>query len=834
MTYVDLGYSNLLTKTTTVDFSSGINSANSEAVIGSGVVGYGQTSLFKLKPGEDIQSDNYVAGISGWKIYGSGAAEFQLIASHGYIKVYSQDAAPTGGTYYQGDLWYDTNDSNKRYMWNGTAWVSDIGLSNWSTLIDDDGHKPANDATVNATFFQSSIPVSLAIGDLWIDSDDNNKLYRAESVGADQITAGEWVVTADSSSLQAFITSVYTGDISGLQSQIDGQITTWFYAYVPTLINVPASDWTTDILKIAHLGDLFYNTATGYAYRFQVVATVYSWQKLSDSDIAAALLVASNAQDTADGKRRVFTATPTTPYDVGDLWLTSLTDLTGDLKKCIIAASSGVYNAAHWAIATKYTDDTVANQAISDAATAQGAANTAQTTADNKIQTYYQSAMPLTEYTDVPDNVIYNTYVGDMWYDTDTTQTWRYSKVVNGANFNYTFLEMTIPVSVFDTIDGKNTIFTATPTIPYYVGDMWLTSLTASTGDLKKCITERLTGVYTAADWVVATKYTDDTAANTAASNLSTLINNLGTVAYLDLVEAAQLGTTVIVGGYIKTSLIEAGTVVAGSVAAENITGTTISGKTITGSTLQTGTSGQNINITTTAIQLRNGSSVMGYWDQSGQGGDSYLYSNAVEANVISVNSYMLGDGYSNLTISANVVPYSARSRDLGSSSYMWNNVWTDAVQFSRSGYTTKYITLASSNNLEMNTGLYVGGTLSKSAGSFRIDHPLKPKTHYLQHSFVESPDMLNLYAGNGVLENGLCEILMPDWFIALNGEKDFTYQLTPYGQNSLYVEEEMNRDGRVVFAGIKDGKFSYLITAIRHDKYAEEHRIKIELKKTK
>ncbi len=160
----------------------------------------------------------------------------------------------------------------------------------------------------------------------------------------------------DDSALNTFVSDVYTGDIAGLQSQIDGNITTWFYAYVPSLINIPASDWTTDSLKNDHLGDLFYDTSSGYAYRFQLVATVYSWQQLSDSDIQAALEVASNAQDTADHKRTVFTVEPTTPYNVGDLWLTSLTASTGDIKKCITEKLTGAYEAAHWVIATDYTE----------------------------------------------------------------------------------------------------------------------------------------------------------------------------------------------------------------------------------------------------------------------------------------------------------------------------------------------------------------------------------------------------------------------------------------------------------------------------------------------
>lgn len=144
----------------------------------------------------------------------------------------------------------------------------------------------------------------------------------------------------------------------------------------------------------------------------------------------------------------------------------------------------------------------------SDIADAAAAAEAAQGTADDKIETYYQATAPHPEYTDIPDNDTYDKLVGDMWYDTDTSETFRYSKTSNGANFDYTWEEQTISDSMFDTIDGKRTVFMVEPTTPYYVGDLWLTSTLAGTGDIKKCITERLTGAFNAADWVIATDYT--------------------------------------------------------------------------------------------------------------------------------------------------------------------------------------------------------------------------------------------------------------------------------------------------------------------------------------
>ena len=219
-------------------------------------------------------------------------------------------------------------------------------------------------------------------------------------------------------------------------------------------------------------------------------------------------------------------------------------------------------------------------------------------------------------------------------------------------------------------------------------------------------------------------------------------------------------------------------------------------------------------------------------------GGASCGLSSSFWSNVYS-NNYTFSNSYLNyensgITTHTHFKPSSARSYTSGASSYPWSNVYSDAFQVTRSGSTTRYIVMNSSGNLEINTGLYVGGTLSKSAGSFTIEHPLKPETHFLQHSFVESPDMLNVYRGNGEIVNGECLIEMPDWFSPLNGEiqDDYSYQLTSIGkQNYLWVKKEMKK-GKVVFAGEKDGKFSYLITAIRHDDYAEKNRIKVEIEK--
>lgn len=157
----------------------------------------------------------------------------------------------------------------------------------------------------------------------------------------------------DDTGLSNFISNTYAIDIASLQNQLDGVVVSWFLEGEPTLSNSPAVDWTTNELKDEHLGDLYYDLNTGYAYRF-VLDNTYQWLLVPDSS-AEALAAAAAAQDTADSKRRVFVAEPTTPYNVGDLWLTSTSAATGDLKKCKTERLTGDYSASDWVIATKYT-----------------------------------------------------------------------------------------------------------------------------------------------------------------------------------------------------------------------------------------------------------------------------------------------------------------------------------------------------------------------------------------------------------------------------------------------------------------------------------------------
>jgi len=129
---------------------------------------------------------------------------------------------------------------------------------------------------------------------------------------------------------------------------------------------------------------------------------------------------------------------------------------------------------------------------------------------------------------------------------------------------------------------------------------------------------------------------------------------------------------------------------------------------------------------------------------------------------------------------------------------------------------------------------IYVAGNVSKAGGSFKIDHPLDPENKYLYHSFVESPDMMNIYNGNVVTDgSGTAIVTMPDWFDALN--RDFRYQLTVIGQQfaQAIVASEISNRSFTIKTDRPNIKVSWMVTGIRQDAWANAHRIPVEEEKS-
>ena len=298
--------------------------------------------------------------------------------------------------------------------------------------------------------------------------------------------------------------------IADLQNQVDGAIETWFYEGVPTLKNAPASSWTTDKDKDTHLGDLYYDNKTGKAYRFAKDGNTYKWTIITDTDIAKALSDASKAQETADGKMKVFSIQPTPPYQLGDIWVNATYPTDGSIYKneilrCQTAKAKGSsFAIADWTKASKYTDDSALNtfkeEYKNDMASYKDQL-------DEKVETWFYNYAPTTQNKPASDwttDTLKSQHAGDLFYNTSNGYTYRWTGTawarIKDNDIN---TAMTAASKAQDTADGKRTVFTSQPTVPYDEGDLW-----ASGGDdgktLMVCVKNRDTGSFTSSEWVKA------------------------------------------------------------------------------------------------------------------------------------------------------------------------------------------------------------------------------------------------------------------------------------------------------------------------------------------
>lgn len=274
---------------------------------------------------------------------------------------------------HNGDLFYNT-DSKKGWQWTYDeetktgSWVEVTDKDTLDTLeaaskAQDTGDGKRQVFTADASKGEHPEPPYDA-GDLWFNGEDILVCTVARTA-SDKYNASDWV-KKDSYASKNDMKNYVDGVTKDMQDQIDSKAEQHFYAYDPTLDNEPAKSWTTDEEKEKHVDDLFYNTETGKAYRFMKGDDgSYKWELVQDKDVTNALEAASKAQDTADGKRRVFTADaskdehPDPPYDEGDLWYTGAEVLVCTTPKKVGEA----YAAEDWAKKDNYTNkDEVMNE----------------------------------------------------------------------------------------------------------------------------------------------------------------------------------------------------------------------------------------------------------------------------------------------------------------------------------------------------------------------------------------------------------------------------------------------------------------------------------------
>lgn len=411
------------------------------------------------------------------------------------------------------------SDSDIIWKMTAEAWaVSTDGGQHWNGGMTVDGDVIARILTatgVNADWINT--------GTIKVIDKDGNITFLVD------VTTGRVVINADSVQVKGkdvnaiakekaetevnnFISNTYTTDINNLQSQIDGQIETFFYDYEPTLQNIPASEWTTNEERKKHEGDLFYWKSRGYAYRFMQDGATWKWQLVQDTDITLALAAAEKAQDTADHKRRVFVVQPEPPYDIGDLWTQGS---NGDLMRCKVARASGSYSASDWEKASKYTDDSSLDLFINGVF--KDSLNSLKTQIDGKIETWYQPNDPSLKWTkteeqpwcDIDGNKILDEsgneiilvwesekaeHEGDLWHNTSDNTQWIYKSGI--------WQPQSIPNELLDKIDGKSSVYMVQPKPPYYEGDLWVTTNSEGKASLKTSTVNRVGGAFDASDWI--------------------------------------------------------------------------------------------------------------------------------------------------------------------------------------------------------------------------------------------------------------------------------------------------------------------------------------------
>lgn len=371
-----------------------------------------------------------------------------------------------------------------------------------SVITDTDGTNPARlisltygSSTINGRFINTGRIQSSGGGTTYFDLDNGEIGGNIKFISSDGSTKDVSQLDLDAQETKDYINNTLPGLLSGIQSQLDGQIEQFFETVDPTTSNAPANTWTTTADKEDHLGDLYYNTSSGAVFRWIKDGTTYSWQQLQDTEVANALAIANDALALAGTKRRIFTAQPYTPYEVGDLWVQGT---AGDIMKCKTARASGSYSSSDWEKASNYTSDAALQAFILGDYTTNY--NDLIDQIDGKIESWFQTADPSTAWT---TTAIKAKHVGDMWYSSSTQLLKRYTGSAWTTIEDKTAIDAYAAASqAQDTADGKRRVFVDTPYPPYDVGDLWVNGQV-----LRRCATARASGSYIANDWVSAVNY---------------------------------------------------------------------------------------------------------------------------------------------------------------------------------------------------------------------------------------------------------------------------------------------------------------------------------------
>ena len=434
-----------------------------------------------------------------------------------------------------GDLYYDQTTG---YAYRFTKYNDDVNPYRWNRIKDNDivsALDAANRAQITAdgkmkVFYGETKPTNYQVGDMWVNATlegkFNNDIARAVADNKTSFNANDWVLASRYSEAIATIqkwTNEYETKFSNLVDEVkqqkDQSIVVWYYGYEPTIYNAPANTWNTDELRSEHIGDIFYDIKNNHSYRW----TGTTWIQIKDADFDKAMKAAKAADDKAgaagdlaDSKRRIFYSdtTPTEPFDKGDLWIKRVGDKT----------ETWVYNGTDWV----KSDDKALND-FKNAINEELAGIKGQL--DGKAETWYQVDDPSTDWTDKAS------HEGDIWYNTSngTTNYW------NGSAWE----QMDIPKDVFDTIDGKSSIFvdsyvdakagTGVISKGYKERDLWIIPEDATVNGVKYYKGDMLTAVskntnFDETNWKKKVRYVGPTELNNAIDVVNEKINTINNI----------------------------------------------------------------------------------------------------------------------------------------------------------------------------------------------------------------------------------------------------------------------------------------------------------------
>lgn len=434
-----------------------------------------------------------------------------------------------------GDLYYDQITG---YAYRFTKYNDDVNPYRWNRIKDNDivsALDAANRAQITAdgkmkVFYGKTKPTNYQVGDMWVNATlegkFNNDIARAVADNKTSFNANDWVLASRYSEAIATIqkwTNEYETKFSNLVDEVkrqkDQSIVVWYYSYEPTVDNAPANTWNTDELRSEHIGDIFYDIKNNHSYRW----TGTTWIQIKDADFDKAMKAAKAADDKAgaagdlaDSKRRIFysDATPTEPFDKGDLWIKRVGDKT----------ETWVYNGTDWV----KSDDKALND-FKNAINEELAGIKGQL--DGKAETWYQVDDPSTDWTNKAS------HEGDIWYNTSngTTNYW------NGSAWE----QMDIPKDVFDTIDGKSSIFvdsyadakagTGVISKGYKERDLWIIPEDATVNGVKYYKGDMLTAVskntnFDETNWKKKVRYVGPTELNNAIDVVNEKINTINNI----------------------------------------------------------------------------------------------------------------------------------------------------------------------------------------------------------------------------------------------------------------------------------------------------------------